>query len=582
MKTAFLLFFILIMLATLRANAGLPPTTLGGQQSATKPTTFNFKAPNYQATQIVGTTSLIETGNKNILKEPSFEGTTWNTAWTLSATTSSQASVPTDGAYSLLLVSTAASLSAVQDSALYASAFADGVQCLASVRIKTASALQVCARQAGVTSSTDCVTTATDDKWALYKVPFICGATSNGISIASSGSITGGAYIDEAFVGAVDLVQDNKSCNSVECETTFGIIGASGGGIVSQTMDIVNSCSRSGTGTYTCTFKSGVFTQAPSVVVGLNTGVNCGSLRAVSVSSSSFTVNTANGSFGTLYDCQYAVTVTKTGADYDAAQRLANGTTYSSQCGANCVDTFSARISDTGVVSNENVNFISGNCTNASTMVCTLNTGLFSVTPNCTVSVDDTTFGREAHVNSQSNTSFSIRRQVSGTTTASSDFGVTVSCQKQGADFVATRTIQGSFKEVMVSPGVTKPKTCYYAFGGASATLASPTECTTGTCVEVYDSCGTGTPPAWSATGVYLNLTFASGTFSNSSPISCKCLSWDTTATAERQCTAYFDTSDNTWATNSSGGYVVNLKTTNAAGTLNDAYTMVECSGQAP
>lgn len=62
-------------------HAGLPPTTLSGL-NGTKKTTFNFKTPLNQSTQVSGVDSLIETGNQNILKNPGFEGGT--TDWTAS------------------------------------------------------------------------------------------------------------------------------------------------------------------------------------------------------------------------------------------------------------------------------------------------------------------------------------------------------------------------------------------------------------------------------------------------------------------------------------------------------------------
>lgn len=54
---------------------------------------------------------------------------------------------------------------------------------------------------------------------------------------------------------------------------------------------------------------------------------------------------------------------------------------------------YSAVVSDTGVVSNEQGDFISGNCTNASPTVCTYTSGAFTAgsTPNCTMSANNST-----------------------------------------------------------------------------------------------------------------------------------------------------------------------------------------------
>lgn len=52
-----------------------------------------------------------------------------------------------------------------------------------------------------------------------------------------------------------------------------------------------------------------------------------------------------------------------------------------------CVNEFSATVSDTGVVSNENLNWINGNCavTDTSLFTCTFNTSFFADAPNCSV-----------------------------------------------------------------------------------------------------------------------------------------------------------------------------------------------------
>lgn len=82
MKNILLLISLII---SAEAVCGLPPTTLKGQ-SGTKATTFNFEVPHNQATKVSGA-GLIETGNKNRLKNPGFEssvspGADWDIATT--------------------------------------------------------------------------------------------------------------------------------------------------------------------------------------------------------------------------------------------------------------------------------------------------------------------------------------------------------------------------------------------------------------------------------------------------------------------------------------------------------------------
>jgi len=69
----------------------------------------------------------------------------------------------------------------------------------------------------------------------------------------------------------------------------------------------------------------------------------------------------------------------------------------------------SADIATTGTVSNESGDWISGNCTNASPMVCTLNSGIYSATPHCWTSVNDTGSSSTCQTSPSSSTSVSLR-----------------------------------------------------------------------------------------------------------------------------------------------------------------------------
>ena len=195
----FTLFFVFNAIA-------VAPYGFKGQQQSQILYSNVLQGQNNLVTNMGGINALLETGNKNILTNPSFEHVTFSTGWTNSAGTFTQETVlEIDGLKAAKLVLSSQTMSLTQSSTLYASQFADGVQGLASVRVKSDVALKVCAIQAGTVSSSLCVDVQANNKWGLYKVPFILGATSNGISIASSGAVSGTVYIDDAFVGAVDL-----------------------------------------------------------------------------------------------------------------------------------------------------------------------------------------------------------------------------------------------------------------------------------------------------------------------------------------------------------------------------------------
>ena len=73
-------FLTLLLLFVFSAQAGLPPTTIKGQSDTSKNVNFNTEVPNKQATKITGG-YLIETGNKNLLANPSFEHSTIDSGW---------------------------------------------------------------------------------------------------------------------------------------------------------------------------------------------------------------------------------------------------------------------------------------------------------------------------------------------------------------------------------------------------------------------------------------------------------------------------------------------------------------------
>ncbi len=179
------------------------------------------QVPNNQLTQTASNKHLIESGNKNILVNPSFEHSTFSTGWTNSAGTFTEETVnEIHGLKAAKIVLLNQTMNLFQDSTLYAYQFADGVQGLVTAMIKSNVALKLCSRSAGVTSTSNCVDVQANNKYALYKVPVIFGATSNGLAIVSSGNVSGTVYVDDVFVGAVDVTADVDS-SKVAGESSF-------------------------------------------------------------------------------------------------------------------------------------------------------------------------------------------------------------------------------------------------------------------------------------------------------------------------------------------------------------------------
>lgn len=96
-------------------------------------------------------------------------------------------------------------------------------------------------------------------------------------------------------------------------------------------------------------------------------------------------------------------------------------------------DVFSAQVSSGDVVSSENVDWINGDCTNASTgrATCNFNSGIFSVAPNCVTTASlDTNIANSCHIISVSSSSLVI--ECAGSAEADRAFSLT--CQKASID----------------------------------------------------------------------------------------------------------------------------------------------------
>lgn len=105
-----------------------------------------------------------------------------------------------------------------------------------------------------------------------------------------------------------------------------------------------------------------------------------------------------------------------------------------------CAHTFSASISAAGTVSNENVEFITGNCAVSGTSVFTCTVTGFTVTPNCTATLHDGTSNANymAKVSTSSSSSSLVFYTLFSSSSSLSAQAFKIVCQKQGADYLAS------------------------------------------------------------------------------------------------------------------------------------------------
>lgn len=595
MKLAFLLFFIIVLLG-LEANAGLPPTTMSGQAEATRTTNFNFFAPNSTATNVPGG-RLIETGNNNLLANPSFETVVAPPpSWNVDGTATSEIGTVIHGQRSLRISVTASTLSTSQSSTRYAAQFADGVQGIVSVRVKTSVAgIFVCPLRAGSYSDINqCAAVNNNNQWMLYKVPFVMGGTSNGIYIGSNGvSVTGDVYVDDAYVGTDAGIADTSIITPWQSYTPSSTQGLGTISAVNvrwrQVGSNIEIDGRFQTGT----------TGASELRFGLPSGFTSAAISGIQLagnwirnaanapayyvliepSVTYFTVGIqAAGSAGLTKQNGNAVAGNNEVQSFFATIPIANlsGSTqvFATQCGANCENNLTARISTAPAVTSTNVSGWISSVTGTTTKTLSIPSGTFTVVPACTCTPDGGSGGND--ITCKMDMSTSTTTSLVFTTTnngATTNAAINVACPKQGADYQSSRTIVGSFKEVVTAPGINKPKTCLMQFGGTGS-AASPTACTTGTCIEYYDSCGTGSA-TFNTTGTY-DVVFASGTFANSTSYECTCRTAGS---------CFFNgAGTNFFQTNASGGFSQRITTGNGTGSLvlGNNYVGIECKGTAP
>lgn len=103
-----------------------------------------------------------------------------------------------------------------------------------------------------------------------------------------------------------------------------------------------------------------------------------------------------------------------------------------------CTNEFSAKVSSAGVVSDENLDWISGSCTNSTnSFSCTWNTGIFSAVPNCFVQSNGTLLNGST-ISSVSTTGITFLTANAGANGATQ---TNITCKKS-TDFKARKVIQ--------------------------------------------------------------------------------------------------------------------------------------------
>lgn len=185
--------------------AGLPPTTLKGQSETAKPTTFNFQAPYNQATTTGAATRLVETGNTNLLVNPSFEHQTFSTGWTCATFSCVVETTNISDGLKAGTVTNANTVNTVIEQSVTPTILLTGRTIVAAMRVRTnAAGFSVCSLVAG--SEITCTAVPSTSNYVRIAIA-ITTATSGqsiGVRLKSTAATSKQVYFDEAFVGVYE------------------------------------------------------------------------------------------------------------------------------------------------------------------------------------------------------------------------------------------------------------------------------------------------------------------------------------------------------------------------------------------
>ena len=314
----------LVLIISFDSFSALPPTVLSGQSQTTNPTTFKFKVPYSQATQISGIESLIETGNENLLVNPGFEGVanTVPSGWTCTVGTCTKTTTAgefSSGKAALKVVLSAQSMNVSQTittpSGIQKQGVVGFIYRIPATGIVTPTVAVTVDSVLQVTVPTNKL--IMDGLFHSLEVPVLFGATDIKISFLS-GSSTGSVFFDGVYIkqgiGFQNLQLDNVY--SAQVSNTGVISNLNKAGWLSGNCVVIN------TAQFDCPIASGIASQVMNcsgvVTEGVFDGRNIKYDQANS-SSTNIRIRSIATATGAALASNFNLTCQKSGNDYLAA-----------------------------------------------------------------------------------------------------------------------------------------------------------------------------------------------------------------------------------------------------------------------
>ena len=311
-------FLLSFLLATSVFAQGDPPPYVKGQSaSGLGNLGSTIQVPKNQSTKLNSYQARIETGNPNELRNPSFEGSPYNSGWTCPTGTISQAVGP-DGFKALGIVSSGAGFECNQT--FTSTADLKGTLARFFARVKTSAPNTfVCGLDGGSAPANrvNCQKVSLTSAEKVFSETsgfFNYGNMVYGIAIYSTDTAAFPTVIDEVSMGAAGL-----TTATIQGDTVYTAKVSSTGVVSDENVDFINgNCVMSGTNSAigTCSFKAGIFTQPPNCTVSAVTG----SATTANIHTQATTSGFAYYGFNTTNATNTATTVNiacfKQGADY--------------------------------------------------------------------------------------------------------------------------------------------------------------------------------------------------------------------------------------------------------------------------
>lgn len=476
--------------------------------------TTELQTPNGQLTTTDTNKRRIETGNSNLLVNPSFEAGTYNSGWTCSlGSTTLETTAKTDGNKANAINSIGAGVRCYQTSTTNA-ANLKGLLGSAIVKIKTTDSIyKVCGLVDGNAAANErnCITvnpTSADLVFYPARTDFYMGGTSNGIVVYTTTTTSQPTVIDDAFVGVFNGGISQFSQNTSWAACTFSTLAWQGLGTVTNNIQ----CRRNGPnlemrgaatlgtvtasqiqfplpnnfGTILTTTSStgdsyGFLTRANATTAILSSTIGTSGLSyftasgpLINTSTSTATAVAGNGMFST------GDVVTFRNLIIPIAGWEANTNAAIAGCvdAFGCTNTYTATITTTtGSVTNPNVSsWIT--CTAANPTVCTFKTSLFTNVPSCSpVNTANGTYLPVVSSLTASGITVTTQNSQNGATAGSLSFSLT--CTRSTTDFKPKTVVVSPLQEYVKTSNGGITKIISGRFGSGAGCM---TACTTGNC----------------------------------------------------------------------------------------------------